>query len=58
MIILLYTVLVGSYSTSNRVELSSLSECLKEKDRIEQYYLSEYQDQEYSIETRCEFYGR
>lgn len=54
--ILTYVVVLNGHVSTNRIELDSLSECLKEKDRIEIYYLTEYANTEYSIETSCKAY--
>jgi hypothetical protein len=54
--ILTYAVVINGLVTTNRIELDSFSECLKEKDRIEMYYSSEYANTNYSIETSCKAY--
>ena len=51
--VLSYMFVLNGQVTTNRIEFDSYSECLKEKDRIEIYYLTEYSNANYSIETSC-----
>jgi|LakMenE18May11ns_1017448.scaffolds.fasta_scaffold9676005_1 hypothetical protein len=52
--ILTYAITIGGVLTTNTVELSTMAECLKEKDRIELYYLETYKSENYSITTTCD----
>lgn len=57
MTVLYYSFLLGLSVFSTAIELPSFSECIKEKDRVESYYLNEYDKEDYSLETKCEQRG-
>lgn len=55
--ILLYTLTLDGHSSTTNLEFDSLSGCLKEKDRVEQFYLEEPSNDKH-LEISCKSYGR
>jgi hypothetical protein len=53
MITLFYSVVIGLTTVSNTINVPTLGDCLREKERIETYYLNTYRDVNYVITVSC-----
>lgn len=51
-VVLFYTMVIDGRAITSNMDFTSLSECLREKDRIETYY-SELNVKDKSLEIRC-----
>ena len=54
--ILLYTLTLDGRTTTTNLEFTSLSECMREKDRVEQFYFEEPTNEKH-LEITCKSIG-